>query len=252
MIKLLPLIALLGATSSMAATITFQAGANGYDHLGIDIRQNGAASTLEILVGYQSGATNNHEMRGLLSFSLASIPAGSTIDSITLTMTSNGSQSGNIAGVGTINLHEITPNGVAANNFSEAGTNWTNWGNSGTGVAWTTLGGDFGSVLTSATLDNPNSNTVLDAGETATFTTSASFVAAAQAAFNAGLPLELIMLAPTAEANTAASNFFRFRSDDNADTGTRPLLTINYTIPEPTSALLVLIAGVPFIGRRKR
>ena len=253
MIKLLPLIALLGATSSMAATITFQAGVNGYDHLGIDIRENGSASVLEILVGYQSGPTNNHEMRGLLSFSLASIPAGSTIDSITLTMTSNGNQSGNIAGVGTINLHEIIPNGVAANNFSEAASDWDTWGNSGTGVPWNNPGGDFGSVLTTGTLSGPGADaTKLDPGETATFSTSASFVAAAQAALNAGLPLEMILIAPTAEANTAASNFFRFRSDDNADTGTRPLLTINYTIPEPTSALLALVAGIPFIARRRR
>lgn len=253
MIKLLPLIALLGATSSMAATITFQAGVNGYDHLGIDIRQNGVtANGAQTLTGYQNGETNNHEMRSVLSFGLSMIPAGSIINSISLTLVSDGGQAGNIAGMGTINLHEIIPNGSAANNFSEAGTNWTNWGNAGTGTPWITLGGDFGSVLTTAALDNPNTNTVLDAGETATFTTSAAFVAAAQAAFDAGLPLELILIAPTAEANTTAANFIRFRTDDHTDTATRPLLTINYTIPEPTSALLALVAGVPFITRRRR
>jgi hypothetical protein len=238
----------------LAATITFQAGVNGYDHLGLDIRENAASNNgPQTLVGYQSGVANVHQIRSLLSFSLASIPAGSTINSITLTLVSDGNQSGNIAGVGSVNLHEVVPNGVATNNFTEAQTTWANWGTGGVGTPWTAPGGDFGSALTTATINNTNANTVLDAGETATFNTSIDFVAAAQAAFNAGLPLELILVAPTAEANTAASNFFRFRSEDfTTAIGDRPLLTIDYTIPEPTSALIALLAGVPFVARRRR
>jgi len=250
----LPLIAILAASPCLAATITFQAGVNGYDHLGLDIRQNqGSNNGQEILTGYQSGTNNVHDIRGLLSFSLASIPAGSIIENITLTLVSNGSQSGTATGVGTVNLHEVRPNGLASNNFSEAATNWTNWGNAGVGTAWNSLGGDYVSTaLASAALTGVDGADKLVAGGTATFNTSASFVAAAQAAFDAGLPLELITIAPTAEANTTASNFFRFRSEDFTTIGDRPLLTITYTIPEPTSVLLALLAGVPFIARRRR
>lgn len=253
--RILAFSALLGGAPCLAATINFQAGVSSYDHLGLDIRENAASNnSQQILVGYQSGTSNVHQIRTLLSFSLASIPAGSTINSISLTLVSDGNQSGNINGVGTVNLHELRPNGVAANNFAESQTTWTNWSNGTTATPWTQPGGDFVSTaLTSATLNNSNANTVLDAGETAVFTSSTAFTAAAQAAFNAGLPLEMILIAPTAEANTAASNFFRFRSEDfTTDTTSRPLLTIDYTIPEPTSALLVILGGCPLFIRRRR
>ena len=72
--------------------------------------------------------------------------------------------------------------------------------------------------------------------------------------FDAGLPLEFILIAPTAEANTAASNFFRFRSDDFTTTpGDRPLLTIDFTapIPEPGIAALGLLTAAGFLGWRR-
>ena len=244
---------LAGILPASAATITFQQGVAptaGYAHLSQDFRGNGAANTgAQTLVGYQSSGVL--EIRTVMGFDLSAIPAGSTINSISLLLVSDGSQSGSIAGVGTVNLHEVVPNGVAANNMIEGQISRTIWK---TDSDWSNILGDFtATAMSTATLNNANSNTVLDAGETATFGTSAAFVAAAQSAFDTGLPLEFILIAPTAEGTTNSSNFFRFRSDDFATTLTdRPLLTIDYTVPEPGSVgLCLLAAGVAVLVRRR-
>jgi hypothetical protein len=246
------LLSLCWTLPASAAIVTFQQGispTNAYAHLGQDFRGSGNINTAaQMLVGNQPAALGgNLQIRTVLGFDLSAIPAGSTINSITLRLVSDGSQSGTIAGVGAINLHEVIPNGVATNNMVEGQVSATLWQ---TGSNWTTTLGDFTATpLTAATLNNANANTVLDTGETATFGTSLAFVNATQAALNAGLPLEMILIAPDAEANNAASNFFRFRSDDFATTpADRPLLTIDYTapIPEPSFAVagILTVAGL--------
>ena len=251
----LPLVFLSLSLPLSAATISFQEGVNPdgtYLHLAQDFRGSGTTNNgAETLVGYQSGGVL--EIRTVMGFDLSAIPAGSTINSISLLLVSNGSQSGSINGVGTINLHEVIPNGVASNNMVEGQVNRLNWQ---TGQTWDNILGDYtATAMSSSVLNNTNSNSALDAGETATFGSTPAFVAAAQAAFDAGLPIEFILIAPTAESTTGASNFFRFRSDnDNDNINDRPLLMIDYTIPEPSSAALgILAAGCGmFIRRRNR
>jgi hypothetical protein len=255
MTKFLPLALLSAALPLSAATITFQQGVAptaGYAHLSQDFRGSGTTNNgAQTLVGYQTSGVL--EIRTVMGFDLSAIPAGSTINSITLLLVSDGGQSGTIANLGSINLHEVIPNGVAANNMIEGQISRTIWK---TGSNWDNVLGDFTATpMSTATLNNTDADTVLDAGETATFNSTTAFVAAAQSAFDAGLPIEFILIAPTAEANTGASNLVRFRSDDFTTTLTdRPLLTIDYTIPEPSSAALgILAAGSAlFIRRRNR
>lgn len=255
MLKILAPLALLSTLPAQAVIITFQEGATPtgtYGHISQDFRGNGDTNTVggQTLVGYQQSGVL--QIRTVMAFGLSAIPAGSTITSISLTLVSHGNQSGTIAGVGAVNLHEVIPNGNPANNMVEGQTSMVNWA---TGSAWTNSLGDFtATAMSTATLNNTNSNTTLDLGETAVFDSTAAFVAAAQSAFDAGLPLEFILVAPTAESTTTASNFFRFESDNFGTAGDRPLLTIEYTIPEPGSATLCLLAtgASMFLRRRGR
>lgn len=251
--KVIPSLFLVGVLPSTAATITFQQGVGptaAYTHLSQDFRGSGTTNnTAQTLVGYQSSGVL--QIRTVMGFDLSAIPAGATINSITLMLISDGSQSGTITGVGPINLHEVIPNGIAANNMIEGQVSRTIWQ---TGQNWTNTLGDFtATAMSTAVLNNANSNTVLDAGESATFGSSAAFVAAAQSAFNAGLPLEFILIAPTAESTSGSSNFFRFRSNDYTTALTdRPLLTIDYTIPEPATSVLFSVAAGAALGMRRR
>jgi len=245
--------AVLAAGPAMGTVITFQQNVSPtgtYAHLSQDFRGNGATNNgAQTLVGYQSGGVL--ELRTVMGFDLSAIPAGSTINSVSLRLVSDGSQSGSIAGVGSVNLHEVVPNGIAANNMVEGQVNENTWQ---TGSNWTNNLGDFTATpMSIAVLNNANANTTLDAGETATFNTTPAFVAAAQSSLAAGLPLEFILIAPLAESTTTVSNFFRFRSDDFTTTPTdRPLLTIDYTVPEPSSTVALAVGGMLFLSRRRR
>ncbi len=251
--SVLSLAASLGfSATSFADTIIFQQGVSPtgtYSHLGQDIRGNGAINTTgDTLVGYQSGGVL--QIRTVLAFDLSAIPAGSTFDSITLTLTVNNTGNGTISGLGAIQIREIIPNGVVSNNMVENQVSFSLWK---TGSSWTTAGGDFGGLLSSAPVVDGDSDNAFDNGEKATFASSAAWLSAAQNAFTAGLPLELILISPTAEASTGSSNFARFGSDDATTAGNRPQLTINYTpAPEPSSATLLAFASVALLGRRFR
>lgn len=242
------------AAPAAAATITFQQGvapAGTYQHVSQDFRGSGTTNnTAQTLVGYQTAGVL--QIRTVMGFDLAAIPAGSTITGVSLRLVSDGNPSGTIAGVGAVNLHEVVPNGAPANNMVEGQITATQWR---TGSPWTTTLGDFAPApMSTAAVDNANANTLFDAGETATFASTPAFVAAAQGALNGGQPLEFILVAPQAEATTAASNFFRFRSDDFATTAAdRPLLTVEYTpVPEPSAAAVGLLAGGAALAARRR
>lgn len=251
MLRQIAPLSLLGLLPLPAATISFQEGVGptvGYDHISKDIRSQPASNNgSQTLVGNQPAGVGL--IRTLMSFGLSAIPAGSTINGISLTLVTDGQdQGGNMAGVGIVNLHEIIPNGLAANNMIDGAT-WSNWSATGT---WTTAGGDYSPTpLASSTLNDANSNGKLEWGETAVFSSTPAFVAAAQAAFDAGLPLEFILIAPTAEAGTSGQNFFRFVSDNHTTTNLRPLLVIDYTIPEPSTAVFALLSA-GLLARRSR
>jgi len=182
-------------------------------------------------------------LRGVLSFSLAGIPEGATIDSITLRMRQANPDATSVAGPATINLHLLTtPFTEGAGTGSVSSSANVTWNNSTTATPWTTAGGDFnGSVISSITADASSAN-----GAESTFTGS-DFIAAAQA--NIGGTLSMVMKLETED--TASRRVFAFFSD-NAATGDSPLLTINYTIPEPGTATLAAIAGFGLLVSRRR
>ena len=234
-----------------AATVIFQEGVSptiGYGHLAQDFRGSGATNNgTDTLVGMQVGGVL--QIRTVLSFDLSMIPAGAVIDSLNLVMTVNNLGNGTISGLGAIEVHEVIPNALATNNLVDGQVTWTTWK---TGSNWTTAGGDFGILLTSALIVDGDADNQIDNGEKATFASSAAFITAAQNAFNAGLPLELILLSPTAEG-AVSSNFARFGSDTAATTSNRPQLTIDYTpAPEPSAMAMLAVTAVGMLSRRIR
>lgn len=207
-----------------------------------------------MLVGNQP-VGGNQQIRGVLAYTLGSIPAGSTISDVSLKLFSVGSQAGTISGVGNIEAHQITPNGNVANQIVEGQVTAAVWK---TGSSWTTTGGDYGTTLSTSTVTDVNSNNTADAGDSYTFASSSAFVTAAQGALDNNLPLQLILFSPTAEANSTADNFIRFESDTGTTAPTggtqgdyRPLLTVTYSTPEPASLGGIAACGLLLLRHRR-
>lgn len=245
----------LAACSSVssAATIIFREASSPdttYTHTGVDIRSGSGSGTstsnsANLVVGNQAAATDPQgKLRGVLAFDISAIPAGSTINSISLVMTtiSSNAGSGTAATVGTINLHQLLPGGSAANTVVETQVNWNSWA---TGQNWTTPGGDFGAALASI-------NVTSFAVDTAFTFSSVSMTSLAQSLFDAGSQLQFILISPTAEAS-GATHLIRFGGDNSSMAeANRPQLIIDYTVPEPSTGLMAIFSSVGLLCLRKR
>src|SRR5437016_4519961 len=113
-----PALAALGlltaASCARGDVIVYQQGQSpqvGYQHLGSTIYQGnfsanlGAEPLIRVGNGKALGASDAFPFRGVLAFPLTDIPAGSTINGISLRMAVDSAQTSG-AGVGTIELHQ--------------------------------------------------------------------------------------------------------------------------------------------------
>ena len=205
------------------ATLTFRQGENGYSHAATMIRADNntwnSGSRDQMLVG-KTGSS----MRSLLSFDLGSIPQASTIQSAALDLTTS-----TTAGTGSINTLELckltatpvegTGNGTSSTDGLGTGATWTL--RDGVNI-WTTAGGDFDPAVLSSVPGFSGTQV----GVAKSFATSAGFVAAAQAALNSGIPLNLLLRSPLTEASATTNQYIRLASDDAATSSQRPLLTL--------------------------
>jgi hypothetical protein len=230
-------------------TITYQEGVNGYLSNVVTLNQaspdtNGANGTSNY-IGHSGTVPGPTAFRSLEAFPLTGIPAGSTINSVTLTLTIRGNPVSNVLNnTYTYNLHELV------GSATEAGATWNNRDTTGP-VAWTTPGGDYFPTVLSSFDANPS---VQVAGNTFVFSSSAAFVAAAQAALDGSGTLYMLAIAPVSEVASGETRI-NFASDDFATVAFRPLLTVDYTpIPEPSAILLfgVGIVGLAGYVRHKR
>lgn len=219
----------------------------GFQHLGTEARQGSPT-------GYQGTDTNIRvgnldtnpavqDMRTLLAFDLDELPNVARIEEITLRMTVDSvSDAGN---VGAIELHRVLP-GPSGEVMVESQANWSQ---RAAGVPWASPGGDFDATVL-ATIPGSVTST-LAGGMELVFPSSDELVAAAQDAFDTGMPLELILIAPTAD-----NGFIRFRSDDWGSSLpgqlTRPVLSIAYSVPEPSSAVLAAVGLLLVVVWRRR
>ena len=200
--------------------------------------------------GIFAGNNNaNWARRALLSFDVAaSVPAGSTITGVSLTLRCTRSHAGSFA----MDLHRLS--GDWGEFFADTGANP---GGSGVpagpgdatwferffqqGASWTTAGGDFSPNVTSST-------NVSVSGVSYTWPTSARFVADVQSMLdNPGANFGWILLGN--ETTTQSSK--RFASREYSVTSQRPSLSVTYTtVPAPGA--LALLAPVVLAGARRR
>jgi hypothetical protein len=185
--------------------------------------------------------------RAVLAFDLSAIPAGSTINSVTLTLFLS---QGAASSFGTsVSLFQLRANWGEGTSFGSAG----NPGASTTGDAtwrhrffstqlWLTPGGDFDSLAS------------------ATTTIGSSFLSYSWS--GTGLVQDVQEWIGNPAANfgwilrgneDGSQTALRFSSRESTTTANRPQLTINYTIPEPAVATLLPAGalGVLFVRRRR-
>ena len=252
---------LLIGSPVMADVIVFQQGNQvladlsvntSYQHVGSHIRQ-GAANTNygtlasgHIVVGRISNATG--AARGVLGFDLSAIPTGSIINSVTLTFNiDSASPSSTDPNIGDLELRLILP-GASDQIMLE---NQVTWNLRQTGNNWTTAGGDLAPAALSTIAGFPI--TLTTSGKKV-FGSTPNFVAAVQAARNTNAALELAILSPTTEAqvNGSINNFIRISSDDNTTISLRPMLTVDYVVPEPGTMTLTGLGCIAILARRRQ
>ncbi len=219
---------------------TFRQGASGYAQETTFIRADNptwnSGARNQIIVGRIG--TSSTAARGLLSFDLSSIPAGTILSSASLELTtSNEAGSGSVS---QIELRTLTANFTEGGGISTSsgnadtttGANWNRRSDSTANLLWSNTGGSLGTTVLS-TLDGYNSATGISAAKT--FASTSAFVAAAQSAITAGR-LNLSIVSPLTEA-IAAANFTRLHSDDATTEATRPRLRLLATVnPAPVIA----------------
>ena len=180
----------------------------------------------------------NSSFHGLARFDLSSIQALGTLGvdyninsvSLTGTRTSAGQNSLNII------LYEY------GFDFVEANATWNDPDGDGSGATGdTSVGGTFGTQLTSQTADTSD--------VTVTLPDSEAFRAAISGALSEGHIN--FLLASEDDGSGGSSDFFRFQQNDGSNTS--PLaLSVDYTvIPEPATMSLLGLSGVTILLLRR-
>ena len=184
--------------------------------------------------------------RGLVQFDLSSIPAGSTIDAVALTLNMNRAV---IAGAVNVNLHRVSRDwGEGTSNAAgqEGGgapatpgdATWIHAVSPGT--LWATPGGDFIATVSASRVLDPNGSYTWQ---------------------SAGLSSDVTQWVNNPNANfgwmirgdeTAAGTAMRYNSRASSTTG--PSLRVDFTaVPEPSSMSLgAAFAAIFFLVGRRR
>jgi hypothetical protein len=241
-------IAAISTGAASAATLTLRQGLNGYSGTRDDAQMQSNANTYSNLDdGLYAYSTISGEFLGtVVGFDISSIPAGSTINSATLTMSLNESS---IFGNGAQQTWQIK-NPTAQ--WIEGQVSYFFAQNTGAGVKWNPTDQPFGSGGTGITMANePNviaSNSVSGAslaGAAVPFDVT-SLVAGwyGGSVENRGFAVLNVSGAPAANMYWAGKA--------NVNEIWRPTLTIEYSeVPEPTTAASLLL-GASLIIRRRR
>jgi hypothetical protein len=217
--KVLPALLLTALLAqARAETISFQREVSpntSYNGATTRLIRSDQASTVDnnMLAMNVGGLATGAKMRGLLSFSINAIPAGSQITKVSLLLYIRSVDSATIAKDLAIDLRVLTQPFTGSQ---------VTWNNAATGAAWTAPGGDYGDLLKSVSV-----NTKSVADTSVIFTSSDSFITAAQAALDAGEPLGMILLASVQESLTDRA-FVLFRGNSETTPALRPKLVIEY------------------------
>ena len=194
--------------------------------------------------------------RGLIAFDLSSVPPGSIITDVRLTLTV-GQAAG---GTATIGLFELTNSWGEGTNAPLSMIAMTGAGqpaqpgdatwnarfySATTPTLWTTAGGDFDPAASSTlTISDPTLNLPH------TWTSTPPLVADVQEWLDHPSTNQGWILKSADETATANNTVFGFYSSEWTDPSVAPKLQITYAVPEPAPAALVALALVPLLGTR--
>ena len=184
--------------------------------------------------------------RALVAFDLTSIPSGSTVDSVTLSLTQLRSRAATAEIYG---LHRVsaawgegTSNGIgqgAAPTPGDATWNFRQFSTTNP-LSWTTPGGDFAATSGIATIGTANN--------TYTFSSQLGLVADVQNWVNTPASNFGWILMPENETDNRDAREFGSRE---SALNQRPTLTVNFTaVPEPGS--LILLGAVALVASAYR
>lgn len=189
------------------------------------------------------GRRQGGRTRGLLLFDIAgNIPAGSTISSVSLTLSVVGVPSGGINS--TFDLDRLSASWGEGNGSDHGGSpagpgqaTWINrFGTSGS--PWTTAGGDFSSTVSA-------SRAITGFGNF-TFSSTSGLVADVQGWLNS--PSTDFGWLLRSESELTGTTIRRFGSRNSG--ANAPTLTITYTpVPEPGSTAILCLGAVVFLRR---
>lgn len=208
-------------------------------------RSNGAGTAM--FAGRNSQATDSIR-RAVISFDVAgALPAGATIDGVTLELSNSAANIGDQ----TLGIHRLL--GDWGEGPSAAGGGGGSGGPAAPGDAtwlhtfydtdlWTTPGGDFDSVISAAT--------IVGGPGTYTWASTAQLIADVQLFLDdPALNFGWIMLGNENEPGTAK----KFATREESDPALQPVLTVDYTpVPEPRTLAMLLAAVLPaLVGRRR-
>jgi hypothetical protein len=226
---------------------------------------NSSGGAAALFSGAVAASQNGSPRRALIAFDVAaSVPAGATIDSaqLTLTLALTGGP-----GTRTIGLHRLTAD------WGEGTAGSSNPSPIGSGGGYAAAAGDatwtarfFGSSLWTNPGANGDFNATASASAAIGATTETAYSWLSTPAMVSDIQSWLDNPATnfgwaminTNEVTLATVKAFYSRSATE-DTGgnplslsARPSLTINYTIPEPATAVLLLFGGPLLFGARRR
>jgi len=247
------------STAASGTLIAYQEGSvlldgveqdTGYTHLMSDIRASNSTNMGSDDRNVVGSLNSQGEMRIVMDFALPFIPAGSTIDSASLSIRMPPPGTSDIGrGEFQVQLFEVLAD------MTESEVTW----NDRTGSdSWGTPGGDFSpTILSMVDIDAST-----DGNAIKTFASSTDFVSAAQSALDGSHKLRLILLPDPNDANIVDSEeFFRVLSDDQVSLADRPTLSIEFSqptatetpaVPEPATVGLIGLAGLALMGRRRQ
>ena len=222
-------IATVNVSVATPVSVPLRQGVRGYAHVATFIRGDStgwnSGGRDQLIVGRWGGLG----MRPLFSFDLSSLDPNAIFQSATLDMWTD--DAGGTGSVGTIEVRRLksTPtegigDGSSASNGAGTGATWlSRTGGTNASDLWTNAGGDFETNV----LSSIPGYDATQANVQKTFPSSTALVAATQSAFNAGQPLNLIMISPDTEGG--GNNYIsRISSDDNPTVEQRPQLTLTF------------------------
>jgi len=226
--KLILILFLLFPNLAFATTITFQQGASSYSGCVDTFLYGGATTTnedtLSLLV--KTSASDGSKRDTLIKFDISSIPAGSTIDTVTLTLYISANQG---AANGVLYIYDNLRNWAetqATWNVYTTGNNWTTAGARSSGNDLTGTWGSATGALSNVTILSSTVST------TVVLPTASAFVSSVQTALDGSGTVNWELVQRNTDNNT-----WTFSDSEDATSGNRPILTIDYTAPAPTNAL---------------